>query len=135
MPASTSSTRRWTGCCNARTGSRAKLARRLFRNDALVLYDLSSTYVEGEHCPLARRGHNRDGRRGKLQVNFGLLCDVRGRPAVVSVHPGNTGDARTILPEVERLQKRFGLARVVLVGDRGMIVKTTFDALAAAGRS
>ena len=106
-----------------------KLARRLFREDGLVLYDLSSTYVEGEHCPLARRGHNRDGKKGKLQVNFGLLCDVRGRPAAVSVHPGNTGDTRTILPEVERLQKRFGLARVVLVGDRGMIVQTTIDAL------
>ena len=86
-----------------------KLARRLFRDDALVLFDLSSTYVEGEHCPLARRGHNRDGKRGKLQVNFGLLCDVRGRPAAVSVYPGNTGDTRTILPEVQRLQKRFGL--------------------------
>lgn len=106
-----------------------KLARRLFRDDALVLYDLSSTWVEGAHCPLARRGHNRDGKRGKLQVNFGLLCDVRGRPAAVSVYPGNTGDTRTILPEVERLQKRFGLTRVVLVGDRGMIVKTTIDAL------
>ena len=80
-------------------------------------------------CPLARRGHNRDGKRGKLQVNFGLLCDVRGRPAAVSVYSGNTGDTRTILPEVERLQKRFGLARVVLVGDRGMIVQTTIDAL------
>ncbi|MCY4237553.1 MAG: transposase [Rhodospirillaceae bacterium] len=106
-----------------------KLGRRLFREDGRVLYDLSSTYVEGEHCPLARRGHNRDGKKGKLPVNFGLLSDVRGRPAAVSVHPGNTGDTRTILPEVERLQKRFGLARVVLVGDRGMIVQTTIDAL------
>ena len=106
-----------------------KLAKRLFREGGLVLYDLSSTYVEGACCPLARRGYNRDGRRGKLQVNFGLLCDVRGRPAAVSVHPGNAGDTRTILPEVERLQKRFGLARVVLVGDRGMISATTIDAL------
>ena len=106
-----------------------KLAKRLFREGGLVLYDLSSTYVEGACCPLARRGYNRDGKKGKLQVNFGLLCDVRGRPAAVSVHPGNTGDTRTILPEVERLQKRFGLSRVVLVGDRGMIVQTTIDAL------
>ena len=106
-----------------------KLARRLFRERGLALYDLGPTCVEGERCPLARRGHNRDGRKGKLQVNFGLLCDVRGRPAAVSVHPGNTGDTRTILPEVERLRKRFGLARVVPVGDRGMIVRTTIDAL------
>ena len=106
-----------------------KLARRLFRERGPALYDLSPAYVEGGRRPLARRGHNRDGRKGKLQVNFGLPCDVRGRPAAVSVHPGNTGDTRAILPEVERLRKRFGLARVVPVGDRGMIVRTTIDAL------
>ena len=106
-----------------------KLAKRLFREGGLVLFDLSSTYFEGQHCPLARFGHNRDGKRGKLQVNFGLLCDVRGRPAAVSVHPGDVGDTRTILPEVMRLRRRFGLSRVVLVGDRGMIVQTTVDAL------
>ena len=106
-----------------------KLAKRLFREGGLVLYDLSSTYFEGQHCPLARFGHNRDGKKGKMQVNFGLLCDVRGRPAAVSVHPGDVGDTRTILPEVMRLRQRFGLARVVIVGDRGMIVQTTIDAL------
>ena len=106
-----------------------KLAKRLFREGGLVLYDLSSTYFEGRHCPLARFGYNRDGKKGKLQVNFGLLCDVRGRPAAVSVHRGDVGDTRTILPEVMRLRRRFGLSRVVLVGDRGMIVQTTVDAL------
>ena len=106
-----------------------KLARRLFTEGGLVLFDLTSSYVEGRHCPLARRGYSRDGKKGKLQVNFGLLCDVRGRPAAVSVHRGDIGDTATLAGEVERLQKRFGLARVVLVGDRGMIVQARIDAL------
>ena len=106
-----------------------KLARRHFRDGGLVLFDLTSSYFEGTTCPLGRRGHNRDGKKGKLQVNFGLLCDVGGCPVSVSVHAGNIGDPKTLLPEVARLQKRFGLQRVAIVGDRGMIAQTRITEL------
>ena len=100
-----------------------KLARRHFAQGGLVLLDLSSAYFEGAACPLARYGHNRDAKKGKLQVNFGLLCDRHGRPVAVHVFEGNVGDPRTVLPAVRQLQRRFGLQRVVLVGDRGMLVQ------------
>ena len=106
-----------------------KLARRHFRDGGLVLFDLTSSYFEGTTCPLGRRGHNRDGKKGKLQVNFGLLCDVGGCPVSVSVYAGNIGDPKTLLPEVARLQKRFGLQRVAIVGDRGMIAQTRITEL------
>lgn len=86
-----------------------------------VLYDLSSSYFEGSGCPLARRGYNRDGKRGKLQVNYGLLTDARGCPVAVSVYEGNTADPNTLMPEIDRLKGRFGLQQLVIVGDRGMI--------------
>jgi transposase len=98
-----------------------KLAARHLSEDALVLYDLSSSYFEGATCPLARLGHNRDGKKGMLQVNYGLLTDVRGCPVAVSVHEGNVADSATFLPEVRRLRERFGIERLVMVGDRGMI--------------
>ena len=101
----------------------AKLARRHFAEGGLVLLDLSSAYFEGSACPLARYGHNRDGKQGKLQVNFGLLCDRHGRPVAINVFEGNVGDPRTVLPAVRQLRRRFGLSRVVLVGDRGMLVQ------------
>ena len=101
----------------------AKLARRHFAEGGLVLLDLSSCYFEGSACPLARYGHNRHGKQGKLQVNFGLLCDRHGRPVAVNVREGTVGDPRTVLPVVRQLQRRFGLSRVVLVGDRGMPVQ------------
>ena len=106
-----------------------KLARRHLADGGLVLLDLTSSYFEGSHCPLARFGHSRDGRRGKLQVNYGLLCDVRGRPVAVQVFAGNVGDPRTVGPAVRQLRKRFGLSRVVLVGDRGMLVQARIDDL------
>ena len=93
------------------------------------MFDLTSSYFEGTTCPLSRRGHNRDGKKGKLQVNFGLLCDVGGCPVSVSVYAGNIGDPKTLLPEVARLQKRFGLQRVAIVGDRGMIAQTRITEL------
>ena len=96
-----------------------KLALCHFRDGGLVLFDLTSGYFEGMTCPLGRRGHNRDGKKGKLQVNFGLPCDVGGCPVSVSVYAGNIGDPKTLLPEVARLQKRFGLQRVAIVSDRG----------------
>ena len=95
----------------------------------LVLLDLNSSYFEGAACPLARFGHNRDGTKGKLQVNFGLLCEPQGRPVAVSVFEGNVSDPRTVLPAVRQLRRRFGLQRVVLVGDRGMQGQTRIDQL------
>lgn len=98
-----------------------KLAERHLADDALALYDLSSSYFEGCTCPLAAHGHNRDGKKAKLQVNYGLLTDRDGRPIAVSVFKGNVGDTTTLLPQVRTLRERFGLERFVLVGDRGMI--------------
>jgi hypothetical protein len=96
-------------------------ARHLAAAGGLVLYDLSSSYFEGTHCALAKLGYNRDGKKGLLQVNYGLLTDARGCPIAVSVHAGNVADSATFLPEVRRLRERFGIERLVMVGDRGMI--------------
>ena len=98
-----------------------KLAARHLRAGSLVLYDLSSSYFEGSPCPLAKLGYSRDRRRGTLQVNYGLLTDARGCPVAVSVHEGNTTDSVTVMPEVQRVHKDFGIERLVMVGDRGMI--------------
>jgi hypothetical protein len=87
----------------------------------LVLYDVTSTYFEGRTCPLAKLGHSRDGKRAKLQIIIGLLCDPEGRPVAVEVFDGNTGDPTTLAPQIEKLRHRFGLDRVVLVGDRGLL--------------
>ena len=106
-----------------------KLAARHLHNDGMALYDLSSSYFEGVTCPLAARGHNRDGKKGKLQVNYGLLTDRRGVPVAVSVFKGNIGDPKTWLPQVDTVRMAFGLERCVLVGDRGMIAQTQIDAL------
>ena len=94
-----------------------------------MLYDLTSSYVEGTTCPLAKRGHNRDGKRDKLQVNYGLVTDGRGCPVAVSVFDGNVSDSTTVLPQVRRLHEDFGVRDVVLVGDRGMIAQKTIDDL------
>ncbi len=110
-----------------------KLAARHLKDEGLVLYDLSSSYFEGTTCPLARRGYSRDGRRGTLQVNYGLMTDARGCPVAVTVHEGNTADPATLLPEVERVQRDFGISRFVMVGDRGMIGSQAIDALRAQG--
>ena len=106
-----------------------KLADRHLSNGGRVLYDLSSSYFEGTCCPLATRGYNRDGKKGKLQVNYGLMTDDRGCPVSISVFPGNTSDPVTLLPQVERLRKEFNLDSVVLVGDRGMISQKQIDDL------
>jgi hypothetical protein len=98
-----------------------KLAARHLKEDALVLYDLSSSYFEGSHCPLAKLGYSRDGKRGTLQVNYGLLTDDRGCPVAISVHEGNASDSTTFMPQVTRLREQFGIKRMVMVGDRGMI--------------
>ena len=97
----------------------------------LVLYDVSSSYFEGTKCPLAKRGYNRDGKRDKLQVNYGLVTNGAGCPVAVSVFEGNVADTTTLVPQVQRLRERFGIRDVVIVRDRGMIAQTSIDTLKA----
>jgi transposase len=106
-----------------------KLAARHLEADGLALYDLTSSYFEGVTCPLAKLGFNRDGKKGKLQVNYGLLTNRLGIPVAVSVFKGNTSDTKTLLPQVSKVQDEFGIERFVLVGDRGMIMQKQIDAL------
>jgi transposase len=101
----------------------AALAQRHLEDGTLVLYDLSSTYFEGRACPLAHLGYSRDGNKGTLQIVFGLLCDRRGCPVAVEVFDGNTADPKTVGAQIAKLRERFGLERVVLVGDRGMLTE------------
>ena len=108
-------------------GIEKRLAARHLQEGGRVLYDLSSSYFEGTKCPLAARGYNRDQKKGKLQVNYGLLTDQRGCPVSISVSPGNTTDPKTLVPQVKKLQGRFNLKSVVLVGDRGMITQKQID--------
>ena len=97
------------------------LAKRHLREGTLALYDLTSTYFEGHTCPLAQFGHSRDGKKGKLQIVFGLVCNADGCPVAVEVFEGNTGDPTTVAPVIAKLRQRFHLRRVVLVGDRGLL--------------
>ena len=106
-----------------------RLARRHLKSGGLVLFDLTSSWFEGASCPLAKLGYSRDGRRGTLQVNYGVMTDARGCPVSVSVFEGNTGDPKTLLPQVEKLRKNFELDRLVMVGDRGMVSKVQIDAM------
>ena len=98
-----------------------RLAKRHLREHTLVLYDLTSSYVEGTHCPLAQRGYSRDGKKGTLQIVFGLLCTAEGCPVAVEVFEGSTVDPLTVTSQVAKIRDRFGLQQVVLVGDRGML--------------
>ena len=100
-----------------------QFAKKHLESGTLALYDLTSTYFEGTKCPLAKFGHNRDGKRGKLQIVFGLLCSPEGCPVAVEVFEGNTGDPKTLASQVQKLRDRFELERVILVGDRGMITE------------
>ena len=99
------------------------LAKRHLREGCMVLCDLTLVRMEGRHCPLARRGHSRDGRSGKLQIEFGLLCDGDGCPVSVEVFPGNASDPSTVGSQIAAVRERFGLSKVVLVGDRGMLTE------------
>ena len=94
-----------------------------------VLYDVSSSYYEGRTCPLMQFGHNRDGKKGKTIVVYGLLADVEGRPVALEVYAGNTADPTTVPDQVEKLRQRFGLEQIVLVGDRGMLTQTQIEHL------
>lgn len=95
--------------------------RHLQGGNTLILYDVSSSYLEGRKCPLAAFGHNRDGKRGKMQVTYGLLCAADGCPVAVEVFAGNAGDPSTVASQVDKVRSRFGIGRMALVGDRGML--------------
>ena len=105
-----------------------KLAKHHLEEGAVVLFDVSSSSYHGRTCPLAQRGYNRDGEK-LPSIVYGLLTDGEGRPVAVDVYPGNTGDPSTVPDQVEKLRTRFGLGRVVLVGDRGMLTQTQIEAL------
>src|SRR6266481_7715214 len=115
----------WLGA--AQPSIETALARRHLSDGTLVLYDVSSSYVEGRCCELARFGHSRDGRDDKMQIVFGLLCSAAGCPIAIEVFEGNTGDPSTLGNQIVKLKERFGLKRVVLVGDRGMITQARID--------
>ncbi len=110
-----------------------KLAKRHLKQGDLVMYDLTSSYFEGETCPLAARGKSRDRKRGTLQVNYGLVTDRRGNPVAVSVFEGNTADPTTLMAQAERVRNDFGIDSMVLVGDRGMITQKQIDELRETG--
>lgn len=108
-----------------------RLARRHLQEGGLVLFDLTSSSFEGVTCPLAKIGYSRDGKPGTLQVNYGLLTDARGCPVAVSVFEGNTADPKTLLPQVEKVRESFGIASLIMVGDRGMISSVKIEAMRA----
>ena len=120
---------------NRQDSIEAKLARLHLSAPAnptrMALFDLTSAWVEGRHCPLAGRGYSRDGKRGKLQIEYGILTDSDGRPVAVRVFEGSTGDPETFTEIVSTVGHRFGLHELVLVGDRGMITKTRIEDLTA----
>jgi transposase len=106
----------------------AALARRHLKDGTLVLYDVSSSYLEGRHCELAQFGHSRDHRRDRMQIVYGLLCTPQGCPVAIEVFAGNTGDPKTLTAQIVKLKARFNLKRVILVGDRGMITSARIKA-------
>jgi Transposase DDE domain len=110
-----------------------RLAKRHLKSGGLVLFDLTSSWFEGVTCPLAKIGCSRDGRKGTLQVNYGVMTDERGCPVAVSVFEGNTGDPKTLLPQVEKIKHNFGIDRLAMVGDRGMITNVQIDAMRKRG--
>jgi transposase len=107
-----------------------RLASRHLSEGGMVLYDLSSSYMEGRHCSLAKIGYSRDGKRGSLQIEYGMITDAEGRPVAIEVFEGNVGDPRTVAAQVDKIRGRFGLAEVVLVSDRGMLTQARIDELA-----
>lgn len=106
-----------------------KIAHKHLADGGMVLYDVSSSYYEGRSCPLARLGHDRDGKNGLPIIVYGVLTTAEGCPVAIDVYKGNTGDPSTFLDQVDKLRERFGLTRVVLVGDRGMITQPKIDVL------
>ncbi len=101
-----------------------KLAKKHLQDGTLILYDISSSYYEGHCCKLAKYGHNRDKKQGKMIIVYGLLTDAEGRPVAIEAFEGNTADPTTVPAQAEKIREQFGLEKVVLVGDRGMITTT-----------
>jgi transposase len=116
----------WLG--GAQSAIEHALARRRLNDGTLVLYDVTSSYLEGRCCPLARFGYSRDGRRDKAQIVIGLLCAADGCPIAVEVFEGDTGDPSTLGAQITKLKERFGLQRVVRVGDRGLLTNARIEA-------
>jgi transposase len=112
---------------------RPALAKRHLSEGGVVLYDLTSVYLEGSKCELAMRGYSRNGKRGLPQIEFGLITDREGRPVAVDVFEGNMADPSTVAAQVDKLKNRFGIADVVLVGDRGMLTSARIEALKEIG--
>jgi hypothetical protein len=110
-------------------GIEAQLAARHLREGGIAMFDLSSSWVEGSHCELAARGYSRDGKKGREQIEYGLLTDAEGRPVAIRVFAGNTADPSAFIQAVDVIRDKFGLARMVMVGDRGMITSARIRAL------
>jgi transposase len=113
--------------CKRQQQIEKKLALRHLKNDGIVLYDVSNSYYEGKKCPLAQYGHSKDGNKGLPVIAYGVITDEEGRPLSVSVYPGNTGDASTVSEQTDKLREKFGLNRVVFVGDRGTLTQAQLD--------
>ena len=105
----------------------SKLAKKHLRDGSIILYDLTSVYLEGKKSPQAKHGYSRDKKKGKVQIEFGLICDQEGRPISVQVFDGNTADCKTLKDQITTLKETFGLSHFVMVGDRGMITQTQID--------
>lgn len=120
---------RWLGQRQERI--QKSLAKRHLSEGTLVLYDLSSSYYEGDCCPLAKYGHNRDKKKGKKQINYGLLTDRDGRPIAIEVYPGNTSDPNTVADQLKAMRHKFGIKKAIIVGDRGMLTSSQLEAAAA----
>ena len=112
---------------SARRPSMASLAQPHLQDGTLVLYDVSSSYYTREHCDLARYGHNWDGKKRFPQIVYGLLCASDGRPVAIEVFEGNTADPNTLAVQIQKLRERFGLVRVVLVTDRGILTQVQIE--------
>lgn len=116
---------RWLGQRQERIQKR--LAAQRLTEGSVILYDLSSSYYEGSQCELAQRGYNRDGKKGKTQINYGVLTDAQGCPVAVEVYPGNTSDPATVADQLLKLRKSFGLKKITVVGDRGMLTSKQLE--------
>jgi hypothetical protein len=113
----------------------AQLARRHLPEDGMAMFDLSSSWMEGTHCELAARGYSRDGKKGKTQIEYGLLTDAAARPVAIRVFAGNTADPTAFVEAVDVVRTKFGLERLTMVGDRGMITSARIEAIKDTGLS
>lgn len=107
-----------------------RIAAKHLQEGSVVLYDLSSSYYEGSKCPIARFGHNRDGKKGRTQINYGVLTTEDGCPVAIEVYPGNVGDPSTVSDQLIKLRQRFGIKKAVVVGDRGMLTTAQLESAA-----